>query len=62
MGNPDDAEWLINKITAHRWMGNTIEFLVNCLGNSTWEPHVHCKDLDALDEYLELHGAQSAHA
>ena len=37
-----------------------IEFLVNWnLGDSTWEPHMHCKDLEALDEYLELHGAQS---
>ena len=41
-------------------MGNTIEFLINWnLGNSTWELHAHCKDLEALDEYLELHGAQS---
>ena len=41
-------------------MGNVIEFLVNWnLGDSTWEPHMHCKDLEALDEYLELHGAQS---
>ena len=60
MGNPDDAEWLVNKITAHRWMGNAIKFLINWnLGNSTWEPHAHCKDLEALDKYLELHGAQS---
>ena len=41
-------------------MGNAIEFLVHWnLGNSTWGLHVHCKDLEALDEYLELHGAQS---
>ena len=60
MGNPDNAEWLINKITAHRWMGNMIKFLISWnLGDSTWELHTHCKDLEALDEYLELHGAQS---
>ena len=60
MGNPDDTKWLVDKITAHRWMGNTLKFLVNWnLGDSTWEPHVHCKDLEALDEYLELHRAQS---
>ena len=41
-------------------MGNTIEFLINWnLGDSTWELHTHCKDLEALDEYLKLHRAQS---
>ena len=41
-------------------MGNAIKFLINWnLGDSTWELHTHCKDLEALDEYLELHGAQS---
>ena len=41
-------------------MGNVIKFLINWnLGDSTWEPHAHCKDLEALDEYLKLHGAQS---
>ena len=41
-------------------MGNTIEFLINWnLGDSTWEPHAHCKDLEVLDKYLKLHGAQS---
>jgi len=60
MGNPDNAEWLINEITAHRWVGNKVEFLVKWnLGDSTWEPHAHCRDLEVLDDYLELHGAQS---
>ena len=27
MGNPDDAEWLVNEITTHQWMGNKIEHL-----------------------------------
>jgi len=45
--------------TAHRWVGNKVEFLVKWnLGDSTWEPHAHCRDLEALDDYLELHGAQ----
>ena len=41
-------------------MGNKVKFLVKWnLGDSTWEPHVHCKDPVALDDYLKLHGAQS---
>ena len=41
-------------------MGNKVEFLVKWnLGDSAWEPHAHCKDPEALDDYLELHGAQS---
>jgi len=36
MGNPDNAEWLIDEITAHRWVGNKVEFLVKWnLGDST---------------------------
>jgi len=28
------------------------------LGNVMWEPLAECKELEALDEYLELHGAK----
>jgi len=50
----------VDEITAHRWVGNKIEFLVKwTLGDSTWEPHTHCRDLEALEDYLKLHGAQS---
>ena len=28
------------------------------LGDVTWEPLAECKELEALDEYLELHGVQ----
>ena len=60
MGNPDNAECLVDEITAHRWVGNTVDFLVKWnLGDSTWEPHAHCKELEALDNYLELQGAPS---
>jgi len=60
MGNPGDAEWLVDEITAHCWVGNKVEFLVKWnLGDSTWELHAHCRDLEVLDDYLELHGAQS---
>ena len=29
------------------------------LGDMTWEPYAHCKELEALDRYLELQGAAS---
>ena len=28
------------------------------LGDVTWEPLAECKELEALDEYLELRGVQ----
>jgi len=31
------------------------------LGDVTWEPLAECKELEALDEYLELHGAKWLH-
>ena len=34
-----------------------LEFQVRwTLGDVTWEPLAECKELEALDEYLELHG------
>ena len=58
-GEPDEAEWLVDSISAHRWEGNRIEFLVQWnLGDSTWEPYGSCKDLEALDEYLDLAGVK----
>jgi hypothetical protein len=57
-GNDDEQEWLIDEITAHRWVSNKeLEFQVLwTLGDVTWEPYTACKDLKALDVYLELHG------
>ena len=56
-GSPDDAEWLVDEIIGHRWEGRRIQFLVKWnLGDSTWEPYDHCKELEALDTYLDLHG------
>ena len=55
-----DAEWVVNKLVAHRWKGAQIEFLVKWnLGDTTWEPYAHCKELEALDRYLKLQGAAS---
>ncbi|KIJ57521.1 hypothetical protein HYDPIDRAFT_104139, partial [Hydnomerulius pinastri MD-312] len=57
-GQANEAEWLVNKILAHRWCGHKVEFLVKWnMGDSIWEPHDHCKDFEALDNYLELQGA-----
>jgi hypothetical protein len=56
-GTPDNQEWLVEDIRAHKWDGNQLMFLVHWnLGDSTWESHDTCKDLQALDEYLTLVG------
>jgi hypothetical protein len=59
-GQPDDAEWHVDEILAHRWNGTRekdLEYLVQwTLGDTTWEPHENCKELQALDEYLQLRG------
>ena len=55
-GNDDDQEWFIEEIIAHNWEGNkNLNLLVHwTLGDVTWEPYNTCKDLEALDRYLEL--------
>jgi hypothetical protein len=56
-GDAEDDEWLVDDILAHRWKGNDILFLVQWnLGDTTWEPYTECKELTALDRYLELLG------
>ena len=56
-GEPDDQEWLIDEIITHYWNGRKLEFLVKWnLGDETWEPFESCKELEALDKYLELKG------
>ena len=54
----DEQEWLIKEITSHRW-SNSKELKLEVrwiLGDTTWEPLTSCKDLEALDTYLELWG------
>lgn len=59
-GNSEDNEWLVEDINAHNWRGSEVEFLVQWnLGDTTWEPYSECKDLAALDRYLELLGIDS---
>jgi len=58
-GAPDDSEWFINELLRHCWDGRQLEFQVHwSLGDMTWEPSTLCKDLSALDRYLELQGIQ----
>ena len=60
LGEPDDQEWLVDEIVAHQWKGKKLEFLVRWnLGDSTWEPYSECKELEALDRYLDLQGLMS---
>ena len=54
---PDDTEWYVEEITAHRWVGRNIQFEVKWrLGDTTWEPLANCNELAALDSYLLLMG------
>jgi hypothetical protein len=55
-GTPNDQEWFIDDLMGHRWVdGKDLEFEVRwSLGDTTWEPLSSCKDLEALDQYLEL--------
>ena len=54
-GNNDEQEWFIDKILAYKWANDDLELQVKwTLGDVTWELISSCKDLEALDEYLEL--------
>jgi hypothetical protein len=59
-GAADDQEWFVEEIVGHRWIdGNKLELEVRwSLGDTTWEPQEACKQLEALDRYLELHGVK----
>jgi hypothetical protein len=57
-GAAANEEWLVDEIIAHRQINSKdLEFQV-CwtLGDVTWQPMSACKDLEALDSYLELQG------
>jgi hypothetical protein len=62
-GANTDEEWLINEIIVHRRINSKeLEFQVRwTLGDVTWEPMSVCKDLEALDNYLELCGMSRTH-
>jgi hypothetical protein len=61
-GTPDNQEWSIDKILAHKWDKNKLSFQIRWnLENTTWEPLQFCKDLQALNAYLELMGIKDPH-
>ena len=57
-GQDDEQEWLVKEITSHQWLNSKeLELKVRwTLGDTTWGPLAACKDLEALDLYLELQG------
>jgi hypothetical protein len=56
-GDDPEREWLVDSIVDHKFTNNLIQFDVLWeTGETTREPLSHCKDLSALDNYLELHG------
>ncbi|KAJ7219447.1 hypothetical protein GGX14DRAFT_317401, partial [Mycena pura] len=58
-GEPDEDEWLVDSIIAHRWSGERVDFQVRWnLGDMTWEPFNSVKLLRALDDYFALHGVK----
>jgi hypothetical protein len=58
-GKAEEHKWLVDEILTHKWEGNKVEFLVQWnLGDTTWESYTQCKELEALDRYLELQGLE----
>jgi hypothetical protein len=59
-GTADDQEWFVEELKSHRWVGGKkLEFKVQwSMGDITWKPLDNCKQLEALDRYLELHGVR----
>ena len=55
-GKDNEQEWLVEEITSHRWTSpKELKLEVRwTLGDTTWEPLATCKNLEALDIYLEL--------
>lgn len=59
-GAADEDEWFVDEILGHRWTAdNKVEYEVRwSLGDTTWEPHINCNKLAALDRYFELQGVK----
>jgi hypothetical protein len=61
-GDDPEREWLVDSIVDHHLIGNTIKFDVLWeTGEVTREPLQNCKELAALERYLELHGVTHWH-
>jgi hypothetical protein len=51
------TKWFVDEIIRHRWAGKQLSLQVKWnLGDITWEPLRMCQELQALDNYLALHG------
>ena len=59
-GTANEPKWFVDKILGHQWVSqNELEFQIHwTLGDVTWELLVECKELKALDEYLDLCGVK----
>ena len=59
-GAADKPEWFVNKILGHRWVNQSKWELQVCwtLGDMMWEPLMECKELQALDKYLDLYSVK----
>ena len=56
-GDDPEREWTVDSIINHKFRGNSITFdILWETGDVTTEPYTNCKELAALDRYLELHG------
>ncbi|KXN81377.1 hypothetical protein AN958_05122, partial [Leucoagaricus sp. SymC.cos] len=59
-GIDNKHEWFVDKLIGHKFNGHNyknLEFKVHwSTGDTTWELYHTCKDLTALDRYLELRG------
>lgn len=56
-GAPDDVKWHVEEIVDHRKRGGKWEFLVKfAIVEPSWEPLATCRNLAAMDRYLELMG------
>ena len=61
-GNDPGREWNVDLIVDHKHSGNSVLFDVQWeTGKITHEPYNNCKELEALDRYLELHGVKHWH-
>ncbi|KXN93005.1 hypothetical protein AN958_09737, partial [Leucoagaricus sp. SymC.cos] len=62
-GIDNEHEWFVDKLIGHRFTGHNnknLEFEVRwSTGDTTWEPYQACKELIALDRYMELRGASN---
>ena len=57
-GDDPEREWVVDSIVGHHFVGHSIEFEVLWeTGEITQESLQNCKELTALDRYLELHNS-----